>query len=204
MGAVSCRQYRGRSSGQGGGGGGRRDGPMQSPAPAVRRIEISRDVKLRTSENAWKPGAAKPGADAAAAAAADSADIEVQLVARLKGILNKITPSNIEKHIENIRQLEFDTHECLGRMIDVLFDKAVNEPAYASQYAAVCLAMTKPPVSGPTPGGTGLRTGMVYPGYRIATAVGKCGQCRANRQLPCELSNYLLKFPNCLRIINIK
>ncbi|XP_043242632.1 eukaryotic translation initiation factor 4 gamma 1-like isoform X2 [Amphibalanus amphitrite] len=136
-------KYRGRSSqgGVGGGGGGRRDGSLQSPAPPVRRIEISRDVKLHTTENAWKPGAAKPGAESAE----DSADAEAQLVARLKGILNKITPSNIEKHIENIRQLEFNTDERLGKMINVLFDKAVNEPAYASQYAAVCLAMTKPP-----------------------------------------------------------
>ena len=114
---------------------------MQSPAPPVRRIEISRDVKLRTTENAWKPGAAKPSGEE------DSADSDLQLVSSLKGILNKITPSNIDRHIENIRQLQLDSDRKLGRMIDVLFDKAVNEPAYATQYAAVCLAMTKPPVS---------------------------------------------------------
>ncbi|XP_037077135.1 eukaryotic translation initiation factor 4 gamma 3-like [Pollicipes pollicipes] len=125
-------KYRGRGSGQG-----RRDTPQQGPPPP-RRIEISlnRDVKLRTTDNAWKPSKA-------AADTVDEADAEMAIIRALKGILNKITPSNIERQIENIRKLEVKGKERLANMINVLFDKAVDEPAYASQYATVCVAMAK-------------------------------------------------------------
>ncbi|XP_037084967.1 eukaryotic translation initiation factor 4 gamma 1-like [Pollicipes pollicipes] len=106
------------------------------PGPGPRRIEISlnRDVKLRETENAWKATyKASPG----------DLDDESRVIRAFKGILNKITPNNIERLTGEIKKLELNTESRLHKMISTLFEKAVDEPMYADQYALLCVSMSK-------------------------------------------------------------
>ncbi|XP_037074878.1 eukaryotic translation initiation factor 4 gamma 3-like, partial [Pollicipes pollicipes] len=116
---------------------GRREMQQQAgPGPGPRRIEISlnRDVKLRETENAWKATyKASPG----------DLDDESRVIRAFKGILNKITPNNIERLTGEIKKLELNTESRLHKMISTLFEKAVDEPMYADQYALLCVSMSK-------------------------------------------------------------
>ena len=120
--------------------------PQQQQGPRQIQISLSRDVKLKESENAWK---------ASYKAAPGDVDDDVKVIKAFKGFLNKITPNNIERLTGEIKKLKLDTEHRLHEMIKTLFDKAVDEPMYADQYANICVSMSKTEVSG----GTGTVTG---------------------------------------------
>ena len=52
-----------------------------------------------------------------------------------------MTPDNFDKISKDILAMEVDTEERLGVMIQIFFDKAVNEPMYSPKYAKVCKMM---------------------------------------------------------------
>lgn len=101
--------------------------------PRTMQISLNRDVKLKTSENAWKPTSKDT----------EGEDDETKTVRLLKGILNKLTPNNINKMIVEIKKLQLNKISILRKMITTLFDKAVDEPMYADQYATLCVTMAK-------------------------------------------------------------
>ena len=109
---------------------------MPPPQQGPRQISISlgRDVKLKESENAWKASYKAP---------AGEMNEDQKVIKAFKGILNKITPNNIERLTGEIKKLALDTENRLHEMIKTLFDKAVDEPMYADQYATICVAMSK-------------------------------------------------------------
>ena len=71
-----------------------------------------------------------------------SADLELEeektqkLIRGCRLILNKLTPDNFDKLKSNfINNLNPDTFERLEKMVDVFFNKAIEESLYAEQYA---------------------------------------------------------------------
>lgn len=96
---------------------------------------LTQEVKLRTTENAWKPERIKAPLDANE----ETAD---QLIKRARGMLNKLTPQNFEKISNQFLGLKINTGEKLKRMIGLIFDKAVDEPAFCEQYAQLCKNMS--------------------------------------------------------------
>ncbi|KAF0304810.1 Eukaryotic translation initiation factor 4 gamma 3 [Amphibalanus amphitrite] len=70
------------------------------------------------------------------------------VIKAFKGILNQITPNNIERLTGEIKKLALDTEHRLHDMIQTLLDKAVDEPTYADQYASICVAMSRTEVTG--------------------------------------------------------
>eukprot|EP00088_Acartia_fossae_P040683 TRINITY_DN423_c0_g1_i4.p1 TRINITY_DN423_c0_g1~~TRINITY_DN423_c0_g1_i4.p1 ORF type:complete len:1453 (-),score=413.83 TRINITY_DN423_c0_g1_i4:690-5048(-) len=88
-------------------------------------ISISREpVKLRKTDNAWK-------------ANKDNSEIE-SLGKKVRAILNKLTPQKFQTLVVQFKELEIDTEEKLKLTIDLVFEKAVEEPAYSKAYASLC------------------------------------------------------------------
>ncbi|KAK2727510.1 hypothetical protein QYM36_008111 [Artemia franciscana] len=71
----------------------------------------------------------------------------------IKGELNKMTPENFDKISKGIVALEIDTEERLNALIQLSFDKVVNESIYALQYTELCQLMVEKEV--PSTNGTG-------------------------------------------------
>lgn len=67
----------------------------------------------------------------------DKNDIE-ELYRQVRSILNKLTTKNFNVLSEEFRKLKIDTKEKLTGVVDLVFDKAVNEPNFSAAYAQLC------------------------------------------------------------------
>jgi translation initiation factor 4G len=60
------------------------------------------------------------------------------LLKKFRGILNKLTPQKYDDLLKQIMLLKVDTEDRLKRVLDLIFEKAVDEPAFCLQYANLC------------------------------------------------------------------
>lgn len=90
-------------------------------------ISISREpVKLRRSENAYKPKQ-------------ENNDSEMEALSKkVRAILNKLTPQKFQTLVVQFKEIEINTEERLRLAIELIFEKAVEEPAYSTAYASMC------------------------------------------------------------------
>ena len=90
-------------------------------------ISLSREpVKLRRSENAYKPNK-------------ESNDSEMEALGKkVRAILNKLTPQKFQTLVVQFKEIEINTEERLRLAIELIFEKAVEEPAYSTAYASMC------------------------------------------------------------------
>ncbi|XP_046395906.1 eukaryotic translation initiation factor 4 gamma 1-like isoform X2 [Ischnura elegans] len=97
-------------------------------------LSLNEDPKLHEAENAWKPRykIKEP----------TKKDDEVvdpdELYSAMRGILNKLTPQNFDKLVLQVLKLPINTMEKLKGVIDLVFDKAVDEPNFSVAYAELC------------------------------------------------------------------
>ncbi|XP_044726466.1 eukaryotic translation initiation factor 4 gamma 1-like isoform X3 [Chrysoperla carnea] len=96
-------------------------------------LSLKEDVKLNETENAWKParlvkGSAQNEEDAKTA----------ELYKKVRGVLNKLTPQKFDTLVNQVRQLNIDNCERLQGVIDLVFEKAIDEPNYSVAYALMC------------------------------------------------------------------
>ncbi|XP_017890862.1 eukaryotic translation initiation factor 4 gamma 3-like isoform X3 [Ceratina calcarata] len=104
-------------------------------------LSLREDVKLRETENAWRPTRLKnanmPEEDAKTEA----------LYKKVRSVLNKLTPQKFNTLIDQVRALNIDTRERLQGVINLVFEKAVDEPSFSVAYALMCkeLAMMQVP-----------------------------------------------------------
>lgn len=131
---------------------GRRDvagQPHHMLPPRRTEIVLNREVKLQSTENAWKR-------------ATDKADDSTTILRTFRGTLNKLTPSNATRLIESIVKMstDFKTCQLVTDVIEVLFDKALSEPAYAELYARVCSSIWKTEVERPNEQGVVVTVGL--------------------------------------------
>ncbi|KAG8175493.1 hypothetical protein JTE90_025507 [Oedothorax gibbosus] len=105
---------------------------------------LTQNIKLHESENAWKPLNKLSLSDIAA----DELEKE-KLKRSVQGVLNKLTPQKFETLLAQLKGLNIDTEEKLNVVIDLIFEKAVDEPNFSVPYANLCkhLAMIKVPVA---------------------------------------------------------
>lgn len=112
---------RGHAHGVGGSGGG-------APNSVQVRLSIRKDVKLKEAENAWKPTfLQKPQPN--------DNDNSAELYKQVRSILNKLTAQNFGVLSEQFQNLQIDTKEKLVEVINLVFNKAVNEPNFSEGYA---------------------------------------------------------------------
>lgn len=109
------------------------DGPKVRPSPSQNiNIQLRReDVKLHKAENAWKPSVMAKRTQA-------EIDETDELYQKVRGILNKLTAQNFEVMLEQFKVLKVDTMDKLNGVINLVFDKAVNEPNFSIGYAYLC------------------------------------------------------------------
>ncbi|XP_036388416.1 eukaryotic translation initiation factor 4 gamma 3 isoform X4 [Megalops cyprinoides] len=114
------------------------------PRKIIMNVSVNDEVQLKKAENAWKPGMKREsGAD----------DPETQktqeLFRKVRSILNKLTPQMFNQLMKQVTDLTIDTEERLKGVIDLVFEKAIDEPSFSVAYGNMCrcLATLKVPMA---------------------------------------------------------
>ncbi|XP_064172320.1 eukaryotic translation initiation factor 4 gamma 1-like [Anguilla rostrata] len=96
-------------------------------------VSFSKDVKLHKVENAWRPSIKKDKVEQD-----PEKTVTQELFRRMRSILNKLTPEKFEQLVNQVAELNIDTTERLQGVVDIVFEKAIFEPKFASTYAKMC------------------------------------------------------------------
>ncbi|KAF9900703.1 hypothetical protein EC991_007020 [Linnemannia zychae] len=130
---------RGSRGGKRGGGGGRGgDRGHQEPALTIPLADI---VPLEKTENAWAPSAS--AAQSAASLIGDEAVSQDIVARKVKGLLNKLTLEKFDSISDKVIEIaNFSSKEedgtTLKHCIQIIFEKATDEPNFGSVYAQLC------------------------------------------------------------------
>ncbi|XP_017853564.1 eukaryotic translation initiation factor 4 gamma 1 isoform X1 [Drosophila busckii] len=100
-------------------------------------LSLNQDVKLNETENAWRP---RTQAKLETEGNPDNKTIHEkdELVKRVRGILNKLTPERFDTLVEEIIKLKIDTTDKMNEVIVLVFEKAIDEPNFSVSYARLC------------------------------------------------------------------
>nr|XP_011741990.1 eukaryotic translation initiation factor 4 gamma 3 isoform X3 [Macaca nemestrina] len=112
----------------------RRSQPGQRREPRkIITVSVKEDVHLKKAENAWKPSQKRDSQ------ADDPENIKTQeLFRKVRSILNKLTPQMFNQLMKQVSGLTVDTEERLKGVIDLVFEKAIDEPSFSVAYANMC------------------------------------------------------------------
>ncbi|XP_063091739.1 eukaryotic translation initiation factor 4 gamma 3 isoform X2 [Cavia porcellus] len=112
----------------------RRSQPGQRREPRkIITVPVKEDVHLKKAENAWKPSQKRDSL------AEDPENIKTQeLFRKVRSILNKLTPQMFNQLMKQVAGLTVDTEERLKGVIDLVFEKAIDEPSFSVAYANMC------------------------------------------------------------------
>ncbi|XP_067423082.1 eukaryotic translation initiation factor 4 gamma 3 isoform X2 [Emydura macquarii macquarii] len=112
----------------------RRSQPNQRREPRkIITVCVKEDVHLKKAENAWKPSLKRDSQ------AEDPENIKTQeLFRKVRSILNKLTPQMFNQLMKQVTDLTVDTEERLKGVIDLVFEKAIDEPSFSVAYANMC------------------------------------------------------------------
>ncbi|KAL1455160.1 hypothetical protein WDU94_009274 [Cyamophila willieti] len=102
---------------------------VPKPANIVLSISLKDDIKLRESENAWRPN--------------NIIDEDENFYKQVRGVLNKLTPENFESLKNKFVEFPINTTKRLDKVIDLVFQKAIAEPSFSEFYAKMCYEMMK-------------------------------------------------------------
>uniref|UniRef100_A0A672LLP6 Eukaryotic translation initiation factor 4 gamma 3-like n=1 Tax=Sinocyclocheilus grahami TaxID=75366 RepID=A0A672LLP6_SINGR len=109
----------------------------------ITNVSVNDEVQLRTTENAWKPGMKRENV------IEDMLWYPDELFRKVRSILNKLTPQMFSQLMKQVTDLTIDTEERLKGVIDLVFEKAVDEPSFSVAYGNMCscLATLKVPMT---------------------------------------------------------
>lgn len=65
-----------------------------------------------------------------------------ELYKKFRGILNKLTPQKFDRLMEKVKSLEINNQSRLEGIIDLVFEKAIDEPNFSEAYANMCSKLT--------------------------------------------------------------
>jgi hypothetical protein len=74
----------------------------------------------------------------------------LQAARQLKGILNKLTPENFDRLLQQVLDIVNDA-ELLHATIRLVFENAVAQPTFSFMYAQLCDKLSKVGLLGPQP-----------------------------------------------------
>ncbi|XP_077582198.1 eukaryotic translation initiation factor 4 gamma 3 [Stigmatopora nigra] len=114
-------------------------GPRRPPPrKIIMTVSVNDDVKLQKAENAWKPGAKRESVDE------DPETLRTQeLLRKVRSILNKLTPQKFGQLMKQVTDLTIDTEERLKGVIDLVFEKAIDEPSFSVAYGNMCRCLAE-------------------------------------------------------------
>jgi len=101
--------------------------------PKVITLASREEVTLKTAENAWKPGIKK-----GKAVETDGQDELADLSKKIRSILNKLCPQKFDKLVNQFKELVIDSKEKLSLAMELVFEKALDEPIFSVAYARMC------------------------------------------------------------------
>eukprot|EP00062_Callorhinchus_milii_P012760 gi/632960130/ref/XP_007896020.1/ PREDICTED: eukaryotic translation initiation factor 4 gamma 3 isoform X2 [Callorhinchus milii] len=112
-------------------------GQRREPRKIIPIVSVNDDVKLKKSENAWKPTGKRE-------AVQEEPDLNKtqDLFRRVRSILNKLTPQMFQQLMKQVQELTIDTEERLKGVINLVFEKAIDEPNFSVAYANMCRCLT--------------------------------------------------------------
>lgn len=61
-----------------------------------------------------------------------------ELFRKVRSILNKLTPQMFHQLMKQVTDLTINTEERLKGVIDLVFEKAIDEPSFSAAYANMC------------------------------------------------------------------
>uniref|UniRef100_A0A672LL73 Eukaryotic translation initiation factor 4 gamma 3-like n=1 Tax=Sinocyclocheilus grahami TaxID=75366 RepID=A0A672LL73_SINGR len=110
----------------------------------ITNVSVNDEVQLRTTENAWKPGMKRENVIEEPETLKSK-----ELFRKVRSILNKLTPQMFSQLMKQVTDLTIDTEERLKGVIDLVFEKAVDEPSFSVAYGNMCscLATLKVPMT---------------------------------------------------------
>lgn len=94
-------------------------------------VSLNDDIQLNKAEKAWRRGAAGESEESESVKTQD-------LLRRVRGVLNKLTPQMFQPLMKQITEMTIDTEEKLKGVIDLVFEKAISEPNFSVAYANMC------------------------------------------------------------------
>uniref|UniRef100_A0A8D3DIT2 Eukaryotic translation initiation factor 4 gamma 3 n=1 Tax=Scophthalmus maximus TaxID=52904 RepID=A0A8D3DIT2_SCOMX len=114
------------------------------PRKIIMSLSVHDDVQLKKSENAWKPGLKRE-----VLPEDPNAQNTQDLFKKVRSILNKLTPQKFNQLMKQVTDLTIDTEERLKGVIDLVFEKAIDEPSFSVAYGNMCrcLATLKVPTT---------------------------------------------------------
>ncbi|KAJ0175056.1 hypothetical protein K1T71_009197 [Dendrolimus kikuchii] len=116
--------------------------------PHTIRVSLSlrEEVKLSEVDSAWKPTRFRKEY------LTEEEYKEQELYKKFRGILNKLTPEKFDTLLDKLKTLEINNKKQLEGVIDLVFEKAIDEPNFSVAYAAMCqkLSTLKVPADNPT------------------------------------------------------
>ncbi|KAF6198194.1 hypothetical protein GE061_007941 [Apolygus lucorum] len=93
---------------------------------------------LHKDPNGWKPTRLADNLELTE----EQKQIE-KLQKNVRGILNKLTPQKFDKLVGKILELPIDSEGHLREMVNLVFEKAVDEPSFSKAYADLCQCLQK-------------------------------------------------------------
>jgi translation initiation factor 4G len=66
----------------------------------------------------------------------------------VKAMLNKLTPTNFDRLVGGIMKANINSERKLKGSIDLIFEKAIDEPAFVETYGKLANAMTAVSING--------------------------------------------------------
>ena len=94
-------------------------------------------MKLKEAENAWKPTVKADGKGKD-----ESVDEVEALAKRVRAILNKLCPQKFDTLVNQFMELPIDNIEKMTKAMELVFEKALDEPAFAVAYARMCKTLS--------------------------------------------------------------
>lgn len=110
---------------------------MSKTGSKIIRLQLDEEVKLNECANAWRPRVLQtsvPEVDP------DTGVDRVtqELFKKFRSVLNKLTPDNFDKLVQQVKGFVIDTDERLDGCIKLVFEKAISEPNFSEAYAKMC------------------------------------------------------------------
>ena len=109
------------------------------PSPVrIREFKLKRQERPEEPQNAWKPRIASKKDEAL-----DPVQQTAEFMKKIRSILNKLTPTNMDRLLQRIKELQLDinTEERLAGVVELFFEKIVAEPVFSPTYASMCNAL---------------------------------------------------------------
>nr|XP_026694997.1 eukaryotic translation initiation factor 4 gamma 1 [Ciona intestinalis] len=115
-------------------------GPPSQPKVVIKKVSIQReDDPLVRSENAWKPSKL----DSKATDLSEEEQQTAEILRNVRAILNKLTPQKFQPLLQKVQALDINTEVRLRGVIDLIFEKAIDEPSFCEPYANMCRMMSQ-------------------------------------------------------------